>query len=567
MLNKVKPAVGWVFLAIILLAILLIVVNDKLLPTALHETESPSIITEITATSSTISTDPDWWNTAVVYQIFVRSFYDSNGDGIGDFQGIIEKLDYLNDGNSETDTDLGVTAIWLLPIYPSPSYHGYDVSDYYTVNPQYGSMEDFKQLIDEAHQRGIKVIIDLVVNHSSNKINWFQQALDVNSTYHDWYLWSENNPGYAGPWGQKVWHQASNRLYYYGVFDSSMPDLNYANEEVSNAMMDVAKYWAEEIGVDGFRIDGAKHLIEEGEIQANTESTKDWFTEFYTQYKNWDQALMTVGEVWEPSIIASTYIKKQCFDMVFNFDLSTAIISKVILGDGQGIATKIISEDNRFRNGGMATFLTNHDMNRVMSQFTGDVDLAKHAATILLTMPGTPFIYYGEEIGMVGAKPDELIRTPMQWSSAKGAGFSVGQPWEAPNANFTDYNVLDQSTDPESLLSLYRPLIAIRLKHPALLDGDYHIARTDEKSIYAAVRVKDQDVILTIVNVKDKIINDPSFEVSGGLPAGEYLATILFGSQGSNFDLVINEVEDAFQFTLPFAVQGHDNLVIELTKQ
>ena len=179
MLNKVKPAVGWVFLAIILLAILLIVVNDKLLPTALHETESPSIITEITATSSTISTDPDWWNTAVVYQIFVRSFYDSNGDGIGDFQGIIEKLDYLNDGNSETDTDLGVTAIWLLPIYPSPSYHGYDVSDYYTVNPQYGSMEDFKQLIDEAHQRGIKVIIDLVVNHSSNKINWFQQALEI----------------------------------------------------------------------------------------------------------------------------------------------------------------------------------------------------------------------------------------------------------------------------------------------------------------------------------------------------------------------------------------------------
>ncbi len=560
MFKRRRLSVGWFFLAIILLVILVIVAKDKIIPAGSKPTET----VEAVATPTSVVKDLTWWEHAVVYEIFVRSFYDSNEDGIGDFQGIIEKLDYLNDGNPETSTDLGVTAIWLLPIYPSPSYHGYDVSDYYAVNPQYGSMDDFKQLLDEAHQRGIKVIIDLVVNHTSTKIDWFQQALDENSQYHDWYLWSATNPGYAGPWGERVWHQASNRLYYYGVFDSSMPDLNYTNDAVSNAMLDVAKFWVEEIGVDGFRIDGAKHLIEEGEIQANTESTKTWFSNFYDRYKLWDPTLMTVGEVWEPSIIASGYIKKQCFDMVFNFDLSTAMISKIILKDGQGISTKIVSEANRYRNGGMGTFLTNHDMNRVMSQFSEDEDMAKHAAAILLTMPGTPFIYYGEEIGMTGTKPDELIRTPMQWSAAAAAGFSEGHPWEAPNVNFSDFNVTDQSGDPNSLLSLYRSLIHLRLEHPALLSGDYRAARTENKSLYAAVRVQAEDVVVTLVNLDDEIIESPVFEVSGGLPAGVFKASVLFGGEENTFELTITDVEGAIEFTLPFPVQAHQNLVIEL---
>lgn len=563
MLKRRKQSVGWIFLAIILLVILVIVAKETINPAGSKQTQT----IEATVTPTSVVEDTTWWEHAVVYEIFVRSFYDSNADGIGDFQGIIEKLDYLNDGNPDTSTDLGVTAIWLLPIYPSPSYHGYDVSDYYNVNPQYGSMDDFKQLLDEAHQRGIKVIIDLVVNHTSTKIDWFQQALDENSPYHDWYLWSATNPGYAGPWGEKVWHQASNRLYYYGVFDSSMPDLNYTNEAVSNAMLDVARFWVEEIGVDGFRIDGAKHLIEEGEIQANTESTKTWFSNFYDQYKLWDPTLMTVGEVWEPSIIASAYIKKQCFDMVFNFDLSTTLISKTISGDGQGISKKIVSEANRYRDGGMGIFLTNHDMNRVMSQFSENVDMAKHAAVIMLTMPGTPFIYYGEEIGMTGTKPDELIRTPMQWSGAAAAGFSEGQPWEAPNANFIYSNVSDQSSDPNSLLSLYRALIHIRLDHPAMLNGDYHTARTAEKSLYAAIRAKDDDVVFTLVNLDDETIDAPVYEVSGGLPAGVYQASVLYGVEENTFEVTVTEVEGAFQFTLPFSVQAHQNLVIELINQ
>jgi alpha-amylase len=155
-----------------------------------------------------------WWNDTVFYEIFVRSFYDSNGDGIGDFNGITAKLDYLNDGNPETTTDLGVTGIWLMPINPSPSYHGYDVTDYYAVNPDYGTMEDFQNLLDEAHARGIRVIMDLVLNHTSSKHPWFTSSWDPASPTHDWYIWSDTKPAYNGPWGQKVWYPSHGQYYY-----------------------------------------------------------------------------------------------------------------------------------------------------------------------------------------------------------------------------------------------------------------------------------------------------------------------------------------------------------------
>jgi glycosidase len=165
-----------------------------------------------------------WWNDTVFYEIFVRSFRDSDGDGIGDFNGIIEKLDYLE--------GLGIRGIWLMPINPSPSYHGYDVTDYYAVNPDYGTLEDFKRLLEEAHKRDIKIIIDFVMNHTSSKHPWFQQALTPGSPYHDWYVWSETDPGTLGPWGAKAWYRASNGQYYYAIFWDQMPDLNYENPAV-----------------------------------------------------------------------------------------------------------------------------------------------------------------------------------------------------------------------------------------------------------------------------------------------------------------------------------------------
>ncbi|HLF74078.1 MAG TPA: alpha-amylase family glycosyl hydrolase, partial [Anaerolineales bacterium] len=194
---------------------------------------SPSETAGVTPSAAPSEHYP-WWNNSVFYEIFVRSFYDSNGDGVGDFNGITEKLDYLNDGDPDTTSDLGITGIWLMPIFPSPSYHGYDVTDYYAVNPEYGTMEDFRRLLTEADRRGIRIIIDLVLNHTSDQHPWFRSAVsDRNSPYRDWYLWSDTQPGYGGPWGQTVWH-SSPTGYYYGLFVDFMPDLNYDNPAVTD---------------------------------------------------------------------------------------------------------------------------------------------------------------------------------------------------------------------------------------------------------------------------------------------------------------------------------------------
>lgn len=174
-----------------------------------------------------------WWNDTVFYEIFVRSFYDSDGDGIGDLQGIIQKLDYLNDGNPETSSDLGITGIWLMPVSQSPSYHGYDVTDYYTIEDDYGNNDDFLALMDACHARGIKVIVDLVMNHCSSQHPWFIASQQNDPEYTDWFRWSSTDPGYLGPWGQPVWHQGTNGLYYYGIFWGGMPDLNYAHSPVN----------------------------------------------------------------------------------------------------------------------------------------------------------------------------------------------------------------------------------------------------------------------------------------------------------------------------------------------
>jgi glycosidase len=239
---------------------------------------TPSITATVVPTPTPTPYDPmpqgsqgyPWWNDTVFYEVFLRSFYDSNGDGIGDINGLIEKLDYLNDGDPKTKTDLGITGIWLMPIFPSPSYHGYDVKDYYEINPDYGTMEDFNRLLEEAHLRGIRIVIDFVINHTSTEHPWFIEARKgEDSLYRNLYIWSEQKPDYLGPWGQPVWHANYDQTYYYGVFWSGMPDLNFENQEVTNEINRIAAFWLEDIGVDGFRVDGARHLIEDGDIQKN----------------------------------------------------------------------------------------------------------------------------------------------------------------------------------------------------------------------------------------------------------------------------------------------------------
>jgi len=476
-----------------------------------------------------------WWNDTVFYEIFVRSFYDSDGDGIGDFNGIIEKLDYLNDGDPNTDTDLGITGIWLMPIFPSPSYHGYDVTDYYAVNPDYGTMEDFQRLLDEAHTRGIRVIIDMVLNHTSSEHPWFVEARrDPNSPKRDWYVWSETEPSYPGPWGQDAWHASIDGSYYYGIFWEGMPDLNCANPEVTAEIHAVTRFWLEEVGVDGFRLDAARYLVEDGTIQADTPATHAWWENYRLVYKSSNPDSLTVGEVWTDLGGMSEYVQGDELDLAFEFDLADAFISSALNGtalsaNGQlKLSTKIIP-DMAF-----APFLTNHDQERTMTLLNASVQKAQVAASMLLTAPGTPFIYYGEEVGMQGSKPDEDIRRPMQWSGQLYAGFTTGVPWRPPGTDWQVYNVANETRDPESLLSHYLDLIAIRNQHAALRVGETSVIRSTNSALYAILRTSLEETILVIINLSGSAVSNYSLSLDESpLGAGTYRSYSLMGPDSS----------------------------------
>lgn len=460
-----------------------------------------------------------WWRDAVFYEIFVRSFYDSNGDGIGDFNGIAQKMDYIQ--------SLGVNALWLMPIHPSPSYHGYDVIDYYATNSEYGSIDDFKNLLNETHNRDIKIIIDLVLNHTSSQHPFFVDANSgSDSEYRDWYVWS-NESG-------NQWHQG-NDGYYFGFFCDCMPDLNYSNPDVTTEMFEVTRYWLEDIGVDGFRLDAAKHLIEDGDKLENTPATHEWFRDFYLFYKNEKSDAYAVGEVYGAgAFIATTY--EEQFEHVFNFELASGLMNSVNGESNTGITSAWKFTLSDMTDGDYATFLTNHDQNRVMSVFNGNEEKAKLAAVILLTSPGTPFIYYGEEIGMQGKKPDEDIRLPMQWNADENAGFTTASPWRAPNADHLLVNVAAQEDDPNSLLKLYRTLIQLRAKHPALRGGSISVLETGNTGVYAFLRSDGEENILVLVNLTDAAISEYALNLKESvLPNGKLTASSLLDStQGSD---------------------------------
>lgn len=483
-----------------------------------------------------------WWNDAVFYEIFVRSFYDSNGDGIGDFNGLTQKLDYLNDGDPSTDTDLGVTALWLMPIHPSPSYHGYDVTDYRDVNPYYGTMNEFRQFLDEAHKRGIKVIIDFVINHTSDQHPWFvNSASGGNAEKRNWYVWSSGDPGYTGPWGQTVWHQRNN-AYFFGLFNGGMPDLNHRNKNVYSEIQNIVRYWHDDIGVDGFRVDVAGGLIEEGQAEVNTEATLDWWRKFYSFQKNMDPSFMTVGEVWSSTFVVSPF-SDQRLDYCFEFDLSYAIVDAVRSGNPGWLRTKmeeVLSSYNELQYG---TFLTNHDQNRVIEEFELNVGKAKVAAGILLSLPGVPYLYYGEEVAMRGEKPDESIRRPMQWTNGADAGFTTGSPWLPPQPNYTEFNVADLQQEPESIWHHYRMLIKCRMNSLALKQGNYALVNSDNNAVYSFLRVKDNDAVLAIHNTGGSLLTDAQFSITASsLAPGTYnvtdmlseteLATVAIGTNG-----------------------------------
>ena len=471
-----------------------------------------------------------WWNDTVFYEIFVRSFYDSDGDGIGDFNGIIAKLDYLNDGDPNTTADLGITGLWLMPIHPSPSYHGYDVTDYYDVNPDYGTMEDFKRMLDEAHKRGIRVTIDWVLNHTSSQHPWFQQAQDPQSPYRDWYVWSDS------PTASPKWTLAGGEEYYYANFVPEMPDLNYRNPEVIAEMEKFVRFWLEDVGIDGFRLDAAKHLIEDGSISENTPETHSFYEGFRPFYKGINPEAMMVGEVAGGSTQVQPYLDGDELDLAFDFDLAKNFVFSAGTRKTEYFADVLKHDLDLFRPGQFATFLTNHDQDRAMSVLNDNVDAAKTAATLLLTSPGVPFLYYGEEIGMLGKKPDENIRLPLQWSGADNGGFTTGTPWRAPASDYTTKNIESQSADPNSLLSVYRMLIHLRNDHAALRVGDTFFVEAGHPALYASLRVSREETILILINLGGKAVSDYSLTLEEGPLSGEYILAPLL---------------DAAQFTTP----------------
>jgi glycosidase len=484
-----------------------------------------------------------WWNDAIFYEIFVRSFYDSNGDGIGDIKGLIQKLDYLNDGNPATRSDLGVTGIWLMPISESPSYHGYDVTDYRSIERDYGTLADFHALIDSAHVRGIKVIIDFVMNHSSSQHPWFvSSASSPGTTYRNWYIWRDTNPGYLGPWGQQVWH-LRNGAYYFGLFTSSMPDLNYANDAVKNEMFEAAKFWLETMKVDGFRLDAIKHLFEAGPVMENVPATFEFLKTFRQFYKNVQPAAMAVGEVWSSTSDIAPYSDGTKVDFCFEFPLATAIINAVNAGQPNAVKNQMQTILQSYPALQYAPFLTNHDQDRVFGAFGQNVAKMKLAAAIYLTLPGIPFMYYGEEIGMIGSGDDRNKRTPMQWSAEANAGFTTGRPWYAINGNYPAFNVKDMQEDNASLWQWYRSLISVRNAQEALRRGDYVSVSSDRSDLYAFARRTNNEILVVLHNLFNQNLGNPALtlgasNLSAGLHAvreilsGKAVGTVLLDNAG-----------------------------------
>ena len=497
-----------------------------------HAPRSPRTPT----TTSVAAHVPDWRRGATCYEVFIRSFHDSDGDGIGDLRGLTQKLDYINDGSASTDRDLGARCIWLMPVNEASSYHGYDATDYYRVERDYGTNEDFQRFVSEAHARGVAVIVDMVLNHLSSDHPFFRDALGGPGAVHrSWFRWSSSKPAELGPWGQEVWHKSPVRdEYYYGVFWHGMPDLDYTTPAVREEAKKIAAFWLGTMGVDGFRLDAVPYLVEEPGRQIGTEGTHRFLREYAVSLRAVAPDAFTVGEVWDGIDRMLPYYPDQ-LETYFAFDLSDMLIAAVRDGSARPLLERFARYQKHVPNARYATFLRNHDQTRTLTALGGDVRRARVAATLLLTLPGLPFVYYGEEIGMTGDKPDERLRTPMQWSTAGGAGFTSGTPWEPPQADWPATNVASQDTASASLLSLYRHLIRLRLSKSALGSGDVVPLDATHESVAAYLRRDGDGIVLVVANLSALPVSGAALTSSGGvLRPGEYVARRLLQPGAAN---------------------------------
>jgi len=434
------------------------------------------VVTDV-GTASTVVTG----SSNVFYHIFVGSFSDSNGDGIGDLQGIINRMDYINDGDPNSGKSLGVEGIWLSPIFVSPSYHKYDTNDYYTIDPKFGTMKDLQQLIDLCHERGVKIILDLVINHTSPRHEWFRkfveahQAGDPSDPYYNYYTWYDSQAA-----GVTTYPISGTKQFYEGNFSSDMPELNFDNIRVRQEILDVSAFYLD-MGVDGFRFDAAKYIYYGNE----PENVKFW-NWYMEQLRLLKPDIYTVAEVWDGDGATIPYFSAtNCF----NFSMSQ--VSGRIASAAKGgnvntftgyVKTYIDSIKMQNPNASMVTFIANHDTDRAAGYLTTATGHAYVAANLSILLPGSTFIYYGEEIGMLGsrggANTDANRRLAMLWGDGDRIRNPEGSTYKAEQINGT---VADQLPDGDSLYNHYKKLIMIRKANPEIAYGEFEPIRTGNK--------------------------------------------------------------------------------------
>ena len=412
-------------------------------------------------------------NARVYYQIFVGSFSDSNGDGLGDLRGIINRFDYLNDGDPNSGMSLGIEGIWLSPIFTSPTYHKYDCNDYYEIDPKFGTMEDLKELVELCHGRGVQIILDLVVNHTSTRHVWFQKFLtahqnyDESDPYYDFYTWGTGSqPG-------RSFHKLGNTSHFYeGNFSNEMPELNYDNPNVRQAMVDVAKFYLD-LGVDGFRFDAAKYIYY-GEAERNTDFW-DWYM---AQLRSIKPDVYSVAEVWDGDGVTIPYNSStNCFNFTMS-QVGGQIAQTAANGDPGVMARYIESYLQQIRaqrsDAMLCSFIANHDMDRTAGFLPISNGRAFVGANLNILTPGSPFIYYGEEIGLRGsrggANTDANRSLAMLWGDGDTVKDPIGADYDSAGRNGT---VADQLPNGKSLYNHYKKLIAIRQANPEIAYGEF----------------------------------------------------------------------------------------------
>ncbi len=456
------------------------------------------------------------WPFGVKYEIFVMSYADGNGDGKGDFKGLTARLDEI--------AELGVNGIWLMPIMPSDTYHKYHVIDYKNIDPDYGTLEDFRTFINAAHDRNIKVITDFVINHTGNNHPWFLEAVkNPQSPYRDFYVWADKDSIRNQLFKKaktldsdniRKWHPVNGDTtseHYYGYFNGLCPDLNLDNPKVKEAIVDIARFWLNDMKVDGFRMDAAKHIFPDERAEDN-HAFWVWFKD---EMKKIKPDVYLVGEVWSPAKEVAPYLAG--LPSLFNFDLGYAITDVAKAGRDTVDLVKRYKDIRDFYTSVTdqyldATFIKNHDQTRLLSELGGDINKNKIAAALLLTLPGTPYIYYGEEIGMLGDKlstyadqfgPDAFVREPYVWDTADKDALQTS--WETPRYS-TDKTVVPhavQEQDPTSLLNFYRKLIRFRNQSAALTYGDIVPSGIHISEVVTFKRVHGNDEVLVLHNVSD----------------------------------------------------------------